>query len=200
MNKKLHRFVTTQTKTLIYTTWMISSRSSAVCGELLLKYGLSMNGAGLCVTVSLRSGCGLSLLGNVTSRLAPDDNSSRSLLLRHFIRRFWNQIFTCQHTYFIVFHARYSLGIQRFPLHLPSKSNGSIVTTDKNTCFLLWPQSLHTHFALIRTSYRLPPEELIITVSKWNVSASTPHITIIHNVQEHDRHSKEWLRILIIYC
>ena len=44
--------------------------------------------------VSLRSGLGLSLLGSVSSRLPPEERSSRSFELRHFIRRFWNQIFT----------------------------------------------------------------------------------------------------------
>ena len=44
---------------------------------------------------SLRSGCGLALVGSVCSRQPPDDSSSRSLEFLHFIRRFWNQIFTC---------------------------------------------------------------------------------------------------------
>lgn len=44
---------------------------------------------------SLRSGCGLALVGRVCSRQPPEDSSSLSLEFLHFIRRFWNQIFTC---------------------------------------------------------------------------------------------------------
>lgn len=43
-----------------------------------------------------RSGLGLFLFGNVWSREPPLARSSRSLELRHFIRRFWNQILTCK--------------------------------------------------------------------------------------------------------
>lgn len=45
---------------------------------------------------SLRSGCGFALVGSVCSRQPPDDRSSRSFEFLHFIRRFWNQIFTCE--------------------------------------------------------------------------------------------------------
>lgn len=49
----------------------------------------------LSASASLRSGWGLFLLGSVCSREPPAASSSRSFELRHFIRRFWNQIFTC---------------------------------------------------------------------------------------------------------
>lgn len=49
------------------------------------------------VVTSLRSGFGLFFVGNVCSRQpVPAASSSRSLVLRHFIRRFWNHIFTCE--------------------------------------------------------------------------------------------------------
>lgn len=43
---------------------------------------------------SLKSGLGFIFVGNVCSLHPPDESSSRSLELRHFILRFWNQIFT----------------------------------------------------------------------------------------------------------
>lgn len=54
----------------------------------------SSSSAELFLPTSLRSGCGLALVGSVCSRQPPDDSSSRSLEFLHFIRRFWNQIFT----------------------------------------------------------------------------------------------------------
>lgn len=50
------------------------------------------------VVTSLKSGLGLFFVGKVCSRHpVPAARSSRSLVLRHFIRRFWNHIFTCDH-------------------------------------------------------------------------------------------------------
>lgn len=65
--------------------------------ELSLPYSSSSSSsssAELFLPTSLRSGCGLALVGSVCSRQPPDDSSSRSLEFLHFIRRFWNQIFT----------------------------------------------------------------------------------------------------------
>lgn len=50
------------------------------------------------VRASDKSGFGLFLFGSVWSRLPPLANSSRSFEFRHFIRRFWNQIFTWKRT------------------------------------------------------------------------------------------------------
>lgn len=47
-------------------------------------------------TGSLRSGFGLFFVGSVCSLVPPVESSSRSFEFRHFIRRFWNQIFTCE--------------------------------------------------------------------------------------------------------
>lgn len=48
------------------------------------------------IVASLRSGFGLFFVGKVCSRHpVPAASSSRSLVFRHFIRRFWNHIFTC---------------------------------------------------------------------------------------------------------
>lgn len=42
----------------------------------------------------LLPGFGLFLVGRVCSRVPPEESSSRSLEFRHFMRRFWNHIFT----------------------------------------------------------------------------------------------------------
>lgn len=60
--------------------------------------GLSLRAASFSnfFPTSLRSGLGFNFVGNVCSLQPPDDRSSLSLELRHFILRFWNQIFTWQ--------------------------------------------------------------------------------------------------------
>ena len=79
----------------MYLSWMWSScLSPGDAGWCSIPSGWG-SGEGGSSAVSLRSGLGLSLLGRVSSRDPPEDSSSRSLLLRHFMRRFWNQIFTC---------------------------------------------------------------------------------------------------------
>ncbi|KAK4011739.1 hypothetical protein OUZ56_020854 [Daphnia magna] len=50
--------------------------------------------AALSISESLKSGCGLFLVGNVCDLDPPLANNSRSFELRHFMRRFWNHIFT----------------------------------------------------------------------------------------------------------
>lgn len=52
--------------------------------------------AALSISESLRSGCGLFFVGRVWDLEPPLASNSRSFELRHFILRFWNQIFTYQ--------------------------------------------------------------------------------------------------------
>lgn len=58
--------------------------------------GLSLRAASgsIFFPTSLKSGLGFIFVGNVCSLQPPDDRSSLSLELRHFILRFWNQILT----------------------------------------------------------------------------------------------------------
>lgn len=85
---------------LYHVTLISSSSSFSVCSSGLcgLVSGLTSLRSilGRSPSASLRSGLGLFLFGNVCSREPPVASSSRSLLFRHFIRRFWNQIFTCK--------------------------------------------------------------------------------------------------------
>ncbi|TNN58916.1 hypothetical protein EYF80_030829 [Liparis tanakae] len=69
---------------------------SALSLSLLNSSSSSSSSAEDFLPTSLRSGCGLALVGSVCSRQPPDDSSSRSLEFLHFILRFWNQIFTCR--------------------------------------------------------------------------------------------------------
>jgi len=69
---------------------------SALILSLLNSSSSSSSSAEDFLPTSLRSGCGLALVGSVCSRQPPDDSSSRSLEFLHFILRFWNQIFTCR--------------------------------------------------------------------------------------------------------
>jgi len=50
--------------------------------------------AALSISESLKSGWGLFLVGSVCDLDPPLASNSRSLELRHFMRRFWNHIFT----------------------------------------------------------------------------------------------------------
>lgn len=85
---------------LYHVTLISSSSSFSVCSSGLwgLVRGLTSlkSSLGRSPSASLRSGLGLFLFGNVCSREPPVASSSRSLLFRHFMRRFWNQIFTCE--------------------------------------------------------------------------------------------------------
>lgn len=63
-------------------------------GGVGFKCNAAADRAALSSSESLRSGWGLFLVGRVWLREPPLANSSRSFEFLHFIRRFWNQIFT----------------------------------------------------------------------------------------------------------
>lgn len=88
--------------TLISSSSSFSVCSSGRCGLVKGLTSLKSN-RGLSPSASLKSGLGLFLFGNVCSREPPVASNSLSLLFLHFIRRFWNQIFTWTHTIRYVF-------------------------------------------------------------------------------------------------
>lgn len=76
----------------------LKSKSALNSWSLIGARGLSLKAASFSnfFPTSLRSGLGFIFVGKVCSLQPPDDRSSLSLELRHFILRFWNQIFTWQ--------------------------------------------------------------------------------------------------------